>query len=92
MLRVGLPVVAVPVVGIILVFVRAYAGADFEWAMRNDAVWNTITTRFMVEDGGLNAIAHPSGTLATPLTPGLLAIVAAVGRDGVASADLLATT
>lgn len=85
-LRIGLPIAAVPVLVVVAISVKAYLGSDYEWAMRNDAVWNLVTTRVMIEDGGLNAISHPS---AAPLTPGLLAIVAAVGRDAVASGDLL---
>ena len=39
-LRVGMPIVALPVIIVVAILVRATAGADFEWAMRNDAVWN----------------------------------------------------
>jgi hypothetical protein len=85
-LRVGLPVIVLPVVLIVVVAARSVATGDLEWAMHNDAVWNLISTRLIVADGGLDAIEHPN---ASPLTPGLLAVAIAVGRDAVAPADLL---
>lgn len=85
-LRVGLPIVVVPVALMVVVAVRSVNSGDLEWAMHNDAVWNLISTRLIVSDGGLDAIAHPN---ASPLTPGLLAVAIAVGRDAVAPADLL---
>ncbi len=85
-LRVGLPIIVVPVVLMTVVAVRSVSTGDLEWAMHNDAVWNLISTRLIVSDGGLDAIAHPN---ASPLTPGLLAVAIAVGREAVAPADLL---
>lgn len=86
-LRVGLPVLAVPVALIALVGFLTLSSGNLQWAMHNDAAWNLVSTRTMVEDGGLDAIAHPN---AAPLTPGLLAIAIAVGRAAVAPGDLLA--
>ncbi|KQZ82080.1 hypothetical protein ASD56_14415 [Microbacterium sp. Root166] len=86
-LRVGLPVLAVPVLLMSLVAFLTLSSGNLEWAMRNDAVWNLVMTRTMVEDGGLDAISHPN---AAPLTPGLLAIAIAVGRHAVEGGDLLA--
>ena len=86
-LRVGFPVLAVPVGLMAVVGAMTLASGNLEWAMHNDAVWNLVTTRIMVEDGGLDAIAHPNPS---PLTPGLLAMAIAVGRSGVAAGDLLA--
>lgn len=86
-LAVVLAVLAGAVAFVAVVVSRAAEGSDFEWAMHNDAVWNLVTTRLMIADGGLDAAQRPN---ASPLTPGLLAIVAAVGRDAVAPGDLLA--
>ncbi|WP_347978463.1 hypothetical protein [Microbacterium sp. ProA8] len=85
-LRVGVPIIVVPVALMVVVAVRSVNSGDLEWAMHNDAVWNLISTRLIVADGGLDAIAHPNPS---PLTPGLLAVAIAVGRDAVAPADLL---
>lgn len=85
-LRVGLPIIVVPVALIVVVAVRSVDSGDLEWAMHNDAVWNLISTRLIVSDGGLDAIAHPNPS---PLTAGLLAVAIAVGRDAVAPAELL---
>ncbi|WP_194409107.1 hypothetical protein [Microbacterium cremeum] len=86
-LRVGVPVLAVPVGLMAIVAALTLTSGNLEWAMHNDAVWNLVTTRIMVEDGGLDAIAHPNPS---PLTPGLLAMAIAVGRGDVAPGDLLA--
>lgn len=86
-LRVGIPLISIPVTLVAVVAVRSRLSGDLEWAMRNDAVWNLVTTRLIVADGGLDAIAHPN---ASPLTPGLLAVAIAVGRGGIAAENLLA--
>jgi 4-amino-4-deoxy-L-arabinose transferase-like glycosyltransferase len=86
-LRIGLPIIVIPFALVIVVAVQGIATGELEWAMHNDAVWNLVTTRIMVEDGGLDAISHPN---ASPLTPGLLAVAIAVGREGVPPSELLA--
>lgn len=58
----------------------------FSWAMHEDAVWNTVSARFMVADGGFNAAIHPHSS---PLTAALMASQMAFGRGAVPSADLL---
>lgn len=85
-LRIVVPLLAVPTLALVLVGMTTVGTGDLEWAMHNDAVWNLVTTRMLIADGGLNAIAHPN---ASPLTPGLLAIAAAVGRDSVLPQNLL---
>lgn len=56
------------------------------WAMNNDAVWNTVTTRFLIADGGLNGFVHPN---ASPLTAGLLALATSPGREVITQELLL---
>lgn len=85
-LRVVLPLIAVPALAIAVVAAHGVLAGILEWAMRGDAVWNLVTARMLIADGGLDAVAHPN---ASPLTPGLLAITAAVGRDVVPAAELL---
>lgn len=85
-LRVVVPLLIVPVALVVAVAAYSISTGNLEWAMHNDAVWNLVTTRMLIADGGLDAVAHPN---ASPLTPGLLAIAAAVGRDAVDSGDLL---
>lgn len=55
------------------------------WAMKNDAVWNMVTARQLLGDGGV-AAARPNSS---PLTAGLIAMAAAVGRGGLAARELL---
>lgn len=69
-----------------IIVARAAAGANFEWAMHNDAVWNLATTRFIILDGGLDSDLHPNSS---PLTATLMAAVASSGRAGLATTDLL---
>jgi len=85
-LRVVLPLLIVPVLLVAAVSAWGLFSGNLEWAMRGDAVWNLVTTRVLIADGGLDAVAHPNPS---PLAAGLLAIAAAVGRDSVAAADLL---
>lgn len=56
------------------------------WAMNNDAVWNTISARFLVQDGGLNAAVHPNPS---SLTAGIMAATFAPGRETIPTANLL---
>lgn len=85
-LRIVLPLLCVPALALLGVAMTTVGTGDLEWAMHNDAVWNLVTTRMLIADGGLDAIAHPN---ASPLTPGLLSIAAAVGRDAILPKDLL---
>lgn len=61
-------------------------GVRASWAMHNDAIWNTVTARFIWADGGLNPAHHPN---ASPLTAALLAAAMAAGRSGVEPVGLL---
>lgn len=84
---VGAGIVVVAIAGaVVFVVVRSTADADFEWAMHNDAVWNLATTRFMIDDGGIDDVQHPNSS---PLTAALMAAVAAVGRSSVPATELL---
>jgi hypothetical protein len=47
-LRVGVPIIVVPVALMVVVAVRSVNSGDLEWAMHNDAVWNLISTRLIV--------------------------------------------
>lgn len=85
-LRVGLPVLVLPLLVVLFIAVRSVLTGEVEWAMRNDAVWNLVTTRLIVADGGLSAVSHPNSS---PLTPALLAVAIAVGREAVSPDDLL---
>ncbi len=67
------------------VVLRAAPGADYEWAMHNDAVWNVVTTRFMITDGGLDVATHPNSS---PLTAMAMATAADVGRAGLPVSEL----
>jgi hypothetical protein len=65
----------------------ALVGAgNVAWAMNNDAAWNLMSTRLIVDDGGLRPDQHPN---ASPLTASLLAITISAGREGVAPGALL---
>lgn len=81
----ALVITAFVLVAVSVVVARATPGADFEWAMHNDAVWNAVTTRFVITDGGLDSGAHPNSS---PLTAMLMASSAASGRAGIGAADL----
>lgn len=77
-------IVAVPFVGAIALLTLSASG-DLEWAMHNDAVWNLVTTRLVMSEQGLTS-AHPN---ASPMTAGVLAAAASVGRDLIPAGDLL---
>ena len=57
------------------------------WMMRNDNTWNLVSTRFLVEDGGLDPASHRNPA---PLANEVVALFAAPGRSAVARGDLLA--
>jgi hypothetical protein len=63
------------------------ANPHLAFAMNGDAVWNTVSARFIVADGGVNPSLHPNPS---PLTAGLLAGAIAPGRELVAGTGLLA--
>lgn len=52
-------------------------GTRVSWAMQNDAVWNTMTARFILADHGVS----PDYASAAPLTPALIAGAIAPGRS-----------
>jgi len=78
-------IVAFLLTAVSVVVWRATPTADFGWAMHNDAVWNAVTTRFVITDGGLDGAAHPNSS---PLTAMLMAAAAASGRADVAATGL----
>ena len=57
------------------------------WMMRNDNTWNLVSSRFLVEDGGLDPSSHRNPA---PLANEVVALFAAPGRSAVARGDLLA--
>lgn len=57
------------------------------WMMNNDSPWNLISSRFIVEDGGLDPSSHRNPA---PLANEVVALFAAPGRSGVDPTDLLA--
>lgn len=61
-------------------------GNALSWAMRNDAVWNLVTARFVLTDGRLAPDLHPNPS---PLTAVLLAAGMAPGRPGAGEPGLL---
>lgn len=56
------------------------------WAMNNDAVWNSISARFLISDGGLLGNLHPN---ASPLTAAILAAATSPGRELIPPSSLL---
>jgi hypothetical protein len=61
------------------------AGNRVAWSMQNDAVWNTITARFLWADQGIS----PNSSFVSPLVQTLLAGSFAAGRDRVSPGALL---
>lgn len=57
------------------------------WMMRNDNTWNLVSSRFLVEDGGLDPSSHRNPA---PLANEVVALFAAPGRSAVGRGDLLA--
>lgn len=76
-----LQVVAVPLS-------RWFSGSPkVAWMMRNDSTWNLVSSRFLVEDGGLDPSAHRNPA---PLANEVVALFIAPGRPAVDRGDLLA--
>ena len=63
-----------------------YGASKISWAMANDAVWNTMSSRFISADNGLLASVHPNPS---PLANEVMASILAVGRSAIPSAELL---
>jgi len=63
-----------------------YEAVKISWAMGNDAVWNTMASRFIALDSGLVASTHPNPS---PLANELMASIFSVGRAGVQPGQLL---
>lgn len=81
------PAIAVPVVIVVVGGpIAAALGSGPTWAMRNDAVWNLVTARLIIDDGGLRVDQHPNSS---PLTGGLIATAASPGRSAIGPTDLL---
>jgi|GEM_PF-6051045 len=71
-----------------LVAIEATTSATrIAWAMNNDAVWNTMTARFVVADGGVNESAHANPA---PLTAALLGSMFGPGRGSASAGATLA--
>jgi len=82
-----LALLALPVATAVTLAVTALRGSlGYSWAMHNDAVWNVVTARFILDDRGIAPWLHDSSA---PLTPLLLALGMAPGRDDIAPAQLL---
>lgn len=72
---------------VIAFIIQCFASPHYSfWAMNNDAVWNTVSARFLISDGGLLGSLHPN---ASPLTAGILAAATSPGRELVPSVYLL---
>lgn len=78
-----------PAAALLAAWVALSAGRmdKFAWLMRNDSAWNLMSTRFIVEDGGVDPSKH--GNVA-PLTFEYVALFLAPGRSDVAPSELLA--
>ncbi len=73
-------------IGGLVATIQFVGGRTVSWAMHNDAVWNTIATRLMVEDGGIDTASHSNPS---PATSALMAAATSVGRLSVPSEQLL---
>lgn len=73
-----LPALLVPVAALILIAVQGFRGAlGYSWAMHDDAVWNVVTARWLIEDRGVVTSLHSNPSPMTPLT---IALAMASGR------------
>ncbi|ANF32891.1 hypothetical protein A0130_15565 [Leifsonia xyli] len=61
-------------------------GHALSWAMQNDAVWNLVSSRFLITDAGLIPSLHPN---VSPLVSVLLAAAMATGRPEAGAPGLL---
>jgi hypothetical protein len=86
--RVALASMVAPLIAALLIGIdlARFGVEKISWAMNNDAVWNTVTARFITDDGGLNAATHPNSS---PLTAMVLASSMAPGRGFVPGSALL---
>lgn len=77
-----LPACVVPAaVGVFFAFLPTVRGGlALSWAMHNDAVWNLVSARFILNDHGLIPSLHPNSS---PLTAVLIASGLAPGRSGI---------
>jgi hypothetical protein len=75
--------------GLVIFFIFQCINGPFNahWAMNNDAVWNTVSTRFLIQDGGVDTNVRPN---ASPLTAGILSAATSPGRELVLGSTLLA--
>jgi hypothetical protein len=63
----------------LVIYTQAFPVRGVAWAMHNDSVWNTVATRLMVMDEGVDVAAHPN------VAPGVSAMMSAAtsaGRSG----------
>lgn len=56
------------------------------WGMREDSVWNMISSRIIILDSGIDSSVHPHSS---PLTAALFAAAMAFGRGEIGHEDLL---
>lgn len=72
--------------GLLVISVQARASDAFAWAMNEDAVWNTVTARYVLADQGFVPSLHPHSA---PMTPNLMAAAMSFGRNTHNSETLL---
>ncbi len=70
----------------IIQFVVRHGSTQLSWAMNNDAVWNTMASRFIVHDGGLVPSIHPNPG---PFANEIMAVAIAARRSAVVVPSLL---
>lgn len=63
---------------ILIIAVEVRAPDAFAWAMNEDAVWNTVTARYILADQGFVPSLHPHSA---PITPNLMAAAMSFGRN-----------
>lgn len=72
---------------VIFIFVlQLLLNEHLAWVMRNDTVWNTVSARFVISDGGRITPDHPN---AAPMTVWILALLMVAGRGEIPLTDLL---
>jgi hypothetical protein len=79
---------AVPLLAAIGIIVSKTVGRlGYSWAMNNDAVWNLVVARFVIDDGGVRGDLHANPS---PMSPGLIALVSSIGRAAIVPERLIA--
>lgn len=73
---------------LLVIALQSRASDTFAWAMNEDAVWNTVTARYILSDQGFVPSLHPHSA---PITPNLMAVAMSFGRNAHNSTTLLAS-